>query len=195
MTHIFDAFISYSRADSKSFAIKLTEELSDRGLNIWLDLENIEDSVKWQNAIARGIESSDNFIFIIAPNSISSPYCYLEIEIALKYNKRIIPLLHLESEDFWNKLHPKIAEIQLIYFEEKTSYFLESLERLINSINKQKHYVLQHTKILLQALKWEGDQKHTNHLLTCEERQEAESWLKENFRDKNLPCEPTYLHC
>ncbi|MGV2389526.1 MAG UNVERIFIED_CONTAM: toll/interleukin-1 receptor domain-containing protein [Microcystis novacekii LVE1205-3] len=45
----------------------------------------------------RGIESSDNFLFIISPKSINSPYCSDEVEYAEKLNKRIIPYLTPKS--------------------------------------------------------------------------------------------------
>ena len=64
--NFFDIFISYGRADSISFARKLNEKLIEKGLNVWFDKENIEDTVKWQKAINHGIETSHNFIFIVA---------------------------------------------------------------------------------------------------------------------------------
>ncbi|MGK7872332.1 MAG: toll/interleukin-1 receptor domain-containing protein, partial [Xenococcaceae cyanobacterium] len=63
----FDVFISYGRADSKPFATKLNERLIAQGLNVWFDQDDIEDSVKWQKEIDKGIENTHNFIFIVAP--------------------------------------------------------------------------------------------------------------------------------
>ncbi|MGH2413220.1 MAG: toll/interleukin-1 receptor domain-containing protein, partial [Microcystaceae cyanobacterium] len=192
--NFFDAFISYGRADSKAFATKLSERLTAIGLNVWFDQEDIEDTVKWQKAIDRGIETTHNFIFIVAPHAVKSPYCLQEIELAVKYHKRLIPLLYIESKDCWAQLHPAIGEIQFIPFQEGSNNFEVSFNRLVSSIHKQEDYVYQHTKFLIQALEWEKNQKQTNYLLIGEERQEAEDWLKRRL-DGQFPCIPTDLHC
>lgn len=75
MGNFKDAFISYGRADSKAFALKLYERLTDQNLDIWFDFENIPLGVDFQNQIDDGIDKADNFLFIIAPHSINSPYC------------------------------------------------------------------------------------------------------------------------
>lgn len=79
MKTFFDAFISYGRADSLAFGRKLYERLREQGLNIWFDQNDIPLGVDFQNQIDDGIEKADNFLFIIAPHSINSPYCGKEI--------------------------------------------------------------------------------------------------------------------
>ena len=190
--NFFDVFISYGRADSINFARKLNEKLMKKGLKVWFDQEDIEDTVQWQKAIDYGIETSHNFIFIMAPHAVKSVYCRQEIELAVKYNKRLIPLLYI---DYWEGLHPEIAKVQGIPFQEEKNNFDQSFDRLINSIDKHKEYVYQHTDLLVQAWEWERNQKQTNYLLIGEERQKAEDWLKTKFSDKQSPCIPTDLHC
>ena len=90
-----DAFISYGRADSKAFATKLNEKLLAAGLNIWFDQDDIPLAVDFQEQINDGIEKAHNFLFIIAPHSINSPYCLKEIELAITLNKRLLLLLLL----------------------------------------------------------------------------------------------------
>ena len=41
MKNFFDVFISYGRADSKDFAVKLNERLIAQGLNVWFDQDDI----------------------------------------------------------------------------------------------------------------------------------------------------------
>ena len=142
MNQFCDAFISYGRADSKVFATKLHNRLVEQGLKVWFDQNDIPLGVDYQNQIDDGIEKAHNFIFIIAPHSINSPYCGKEIELAIKRNKRIIPLLHVEqitqetwqqrfpngtSEDWeaykakgkhtvFQNMHPTIGKINWVYF-------------------------------------------------------------------------------
>ena len=221
MKKFFDAFISYGRADSKAFAIKLNKRLAAQGLNVWFDQEDIPLAVDYQEQINRGIEQAHNFIFIIAPHSVNSEYCLKEINQAIQYNKRIIPLLHVEqisqetwllrnpnqTKDDWQKyqakglhssfpnMHPMISKINWVYCRENIDNFETSFKGIINALSKHQDYVEQHTKLLVKALDWLRNQKQTNYLLIGEERQAAEQWLKHRFTDEQQPCVPTDLHC
>ena len=105
MTGFQDVFISYGRADSKEFAKKLHERLTQQGLEVWFDFEDIPLGVDYQNQINQGVEKTHNFVFIISPHAVNSPYCAKEIELAVKFNKRIIPLMHVEeiSREIWRQ--------------------------------------------------------------------------------------------
>ncbi|MFB2837050.1 TIR domain-containing protein [Floridanema evergladense] len=221
MNNFCDAFISYGRADSKAFATKLHARLIEQGLRIWFDQNDIPLGVDFQNQIDDGIEKADNFLFIIAPHSINSPYCGKEIELAFKRHKRIIPLLHVEqiSRDTWQQrypngtdeeweaykakglhssfpnMHPGIGKINWVYFREGVDDFDKSLEGLLSIIARHKDYVHKHTFFLAKALEWERNQKLSRYLLVGEERQEAQEWLKVRFKGEQAPCTPTDLHC
>ncbi|NEO51989.1 MAG: TIR domain-containing protein [Okeania sp. SIO3B5] len=221
MLEYYNAFISYGRADSKSFATKLYEKLTENGLKIWFDQNDIPLGVDFQNQIDDGIIKADNFLFIIAPHSVNSPYCLKEIELAIKYNKRIIPLLHVEqiTYEIWQQrnpqgtleeweiyqqkgkhssfpnMHPEIGRINWVYFRENIDNFDKSLTDLIELFNRHQDYVKQHTKILVKGLDWEKNQKQTRYLLIGKERLQAEKWLKIKFTEEQPPCIPTDLHC
>lgn len=216
-----NGFISYGRADSKPFALKLYQHLTEYGLKIWFDFENIPLGVDFQNQIDDGIEKADNFLFIIAPHSINSPYCRKEIELAIKYHKRIIPLLHVEqiSRDTWQQrypqgtdadwdayqakglhssfpnMHPTIGKINWVYCREGIDDFEQSFSGLLELLARHKDYVHQHTYFLDKSLAWERQHKGSQHLLIGKERQQAEAWLKVRFKDEQPPCTPTDLHC
>lgn len=221
MNSFQDAFISYGRADSKAFAIKLYQHLTEYGLKIWFDQNDIPLGVDFQNQIDDGIEKADNFLFVIAPHSINSPYCRKEIELALKHHKRIIPLLHVEqiSRETWQQrnpkgtdaeweayqakglhssypnMHPAISKINWVYFREGIDDFERSLSGLLELFARHKDYVHQHTYFLNKALAWERQHKRSQYLLIGEERQQAKAWLKVRFKDEQPPCTPTDLHC
>jgi hypothetical protein len=221
MNSFCDAFISYGRADSKAFATKLHTRLLEQGFKVWFDQNDIPLGVDFQNQIDDGIEKAHNFLFIIAPHSINSPYCGKEIELALKRNKRIIPLLHVEqiSQETWQQrflngtteeweaykgkglhtsfqnMHPAIGKINWVYFREGIDDFETSFIGLIDLLRKNADYVEEHTHFLARALEWERHQKQTNCLLIGEEKQQAETWLRIRFKDEQPPCTPTDLHC
>lgn len=216
-----DAFISYGRADSKAFATKLHQRLLQAGKTVWFDQNDIPLGVDFQNQIDDGLEKSHNFLFIIAPHSINSPYCGKEIELALKRNKRIIPLLHVEqiTQETWQQrnpgrdlseweayqakglhssfpnMHPAIGKINWVYFREEIDDFETAFAGLLEIFDRHRPYVEQHTQLLAKALDWERNQCQSRYLLVGEERLEAEQWLKVRFKDEQPPCVPTDLHC
>ncbi len=221
MKNLFDAFISYGRADSKAFATKLHARLLEEGFNIWFDQNDIPLGVDFQNQIDDGIEKAHNFLFIIAPHSVNSPYCGKEIELAIKRNKRIIPLLHVMqiSEETWQQrnphgkpedwetykakglhesyqnMHPTIRKLNWVYFQEGINDFEKSFVGLLEIFERQKSYVYQHTDFLNKALEWKRNQQQSRYLLTGEEWQQAQTWLNVQFKDEQPPCVPTDEHC
>ncbi|GAB4201607.1 MAG: hypothetical protein Fur006_54280 [Coleofasciculaceae cyanobacterium] len=221
MNNFQDAFISYGRADSKIFATQLYARLIEKGFKVWFDQNDIPLGVDYQKQIDDGLEKSHNFLFIIAPHSINSPYCGLEIELALQRKKRIIPLLHVEqiTQETWQQrnpdrplsewedykakgkhssfpnMHPAIGKINWVYMREGIDDFEKSFAGLLEIFERDRDYVHQHTYLLAKALEWERNHHQSRYLLTGDERVKAETWLKFRFKEEQPPCEPTDLHC
>ncbi|NEQ51003.1 MAG: TIR domain-containing protein, partial [Leptolyngbya sp. SIO3F4] len=221
MNSLLDVFISYGRLDSKSFTAQLSERLVAEGLNVWVDFDNIPLGVDYQEHINQGIDTADNFLFIISPHSINSQYCQLELDLAIKRNKRIIPILHVEEIDFniwkernpdstaddWSEykaqgkqcsltnMHPLIEKINWVHFRENKDDFDQSFQGLLNIFQQQKDYIRLHTKLLIKALTWEEHQKQSRYLLTGEELQQAETWLTTRLYSERFSCTPTDLQC
>ena len=180
MNGFHDAFISYGRADSKGFATRLHEHLLKAGLKVWFDQNDIPLGVDFQNQIDDGIEKADNFLFIIAPHSIHSPYCRKEIDLAVQRNKRIIPLLHVEqiNQEIWQQrnpgrdlseweayqtkgLHssfsnmpPVIGKINWVYFREGIDDFETSLAGLLDLFFSSIARVAAKSKTNLLSISW-----------------------------------------
>ncbi|MEM9906185.1 MAG: TIR domain-containing protein [Cyanobacteria bacterium P01_D01_bin.44] len=215
-----DVFISYGRADSKQFAKQLSDRLVEAGLAVWFDFDDIPLGVDYQNQINDGIEKADNFLFIISPHSVNSAYCAKEIDLALKCNKRMIPLLHVETIGFdtWQQrnpgqgetdwqtyqekglhssfpnMHPEISKINWVYFREGLDDFETGIEGLQSILSRQQGYVRQHTQLLSDALRWQQHQRQASYLLTGEDRRAAQTWLTKTFEHEQPPCLPTNLH-
>jgi hypothetical protein len=51
MSNLFDAFISYGRADSLAFGRKLQARLLEQGVKVWFDQNDIPLGVDFQNQI------------------------------------------------------------------------------------------------------------------------------------------------
>lgn len=201
-----DAFISYGRRESKDFATRLHDALKAKGYHVWFDQNDIPLGVDFQNQIDEGIEKADAFIFIIAPHAVKSPYCLKEIELAVRLNKQIIPILHVEPTDCWDRMHPTIQRLNWIYMREEfvenvpldelkpLDDFEAGIQGLTELLNLHRDYVKKHTELLNLALDWERHQKNTQYLLVGKERQEAEQWLLHKFKNTQPPCRPTDLH-
>jgi WD40 repeat protein len=223
MIQFYDAFISYGRADSKDFATRLYERLTTLGYGVWFDQNDIPLGVDYQLEIDGGLERSHNFIFIMAPHSVNSPYCGLEVERAVLRNKRIIPLLHVDelpratwqqrnpqgTDEEWAeyqaqklhfgdvrnpRIHPLLGKINWIYGREGVDDFEAALAGIVSIIERHKDYVQQHTELLSRALVWEENQRRSQYLLVGQARERAEAWLKIRFQDEQSPCLPTELH-
>jgi len=218
MSNFYDVFISYGRADSKEFVKQLAEQLTAIGLKIWVDFHDIPPAVDWQEQINDGILSSHNFIFVLSPHAVNSPYCLKEINLAVEYHKRFIPLLHVEeiSQETWQQrnresslqdweeyqqqgkhsiypnMHPELGRINWIYCRENQENFPDSLTKLLQVIRLEADYVQQHTEILVQAVEWSKNLQQTNYLLVGEDRVKAESWLRVKF-ENHPPIIPTNL--
>ena len=65
-------FISYSRANA-AFARRLNEGLQVHGKSTWFDQESIAGGTDFQEEIYHGIESCDNFLFVLSAYSVESP--------------------------------------------------------------------------------------------------------------------------
>ncbi|MBT9311992.1 TIR domain-containing protein [Leptothoe kymatousa] len=219
INQFYDAFISYGRADSKAFATQLCQQLTDQGFQVWFDQNDIPLGVDFQAQINDGIEKSHNFIFIIAPHAVNSPYCAKEIALALKYNKRIIPILHVEeigystwkarnpqgSPDQWRgfkakgkhssfpNMHPEIGKINWIHGRESLDDWDAMITGLVELCHRHEDYVHQHTELLMRALAWERHQNQSSYLLMGEDRLRSQNWLLTEFSAEQPPCIPSLL--
>jgi WD40 repeat protein len=179
-----EVFVSYSRADS-DFARKLNEALQLQGKTTWFDQESIASGSDFQQEIYRGIESSDNFLFIISPRSVNSPYCADEVEYAQKLNKRFVTVLHRHVSA--QELHPALASIQWIDFNRHGGDFYPNFSELVRTLDTDREHVKSHTKWSQKAAEWEQEGKRDDLLLRGNNLEEAEKWLKQTVDKKPFP--------
>jgi hypothetical protein len=204
-----DIFISYGRAESKYFASQLYDLLTKKGYKVWFDQNDIPLAVDFQDQIDEGIEKSDNFIFVIAPHSIRSSYCKKEIELATKYSKRIIPILHIEpsGEMIEQFMHPSVSKRNWLYMRQNAiegkgqDQWVDIDEReqgekgLLSILESHKEYVRRHTELLHTALEWEKQYRNTRYLPFGDRQTESEKWLLTEFKDVQAPFLPSSIHC
>ncbi|MDM8558104.1 TIR domain-containing protein, partial [Candidatus Parabeggiatoa sp. HSG14] len=187
-----EVFISYSRKDADS-ARQLNTALQKSGKTTWFDQESIDTGADFKKEIFKGIESADNFLFILSPDAVESEYCEAEVNYAVSLGKRIITVLYRKTDP--NTMPKALRIIQWLDFSDSTQ-FETVFSELIRALEQQKEYVHQHTEILTHALHWQKNQKAVSHLLTGEARLDAKAWLLKKFQlPEKPPCQPAPLMC
>lgn len=169
-----DAFISYSRKD-KDFVKGLNEALLKNKFTTWIDWEDIPHTSKWWEEIKLGIEQSDNFIFVISPNSVASKYCKDEAEYAIKHRKRLAPILHRDGFDE-NLMLSALRDTHWLKFQ-PDDHFDQAVQTLVKALNTDLDYVKFHTQLLVKAIEWNREMRDESLLLRGKSLQQAEQWL------------------
>ncbi|MEO1289385.1 MAG: TIR domain-containing protein, partial [Chloroflexota bacterium] len=198
-----DVFISYSRKNS-DFARKLIDRLTLANKDSWVDWEGIPLSApNWWAEIKAGIESADNFIFIMTPDSMASIVCNMELDYAFELGKRVIPIVHetvaqqeafatiadyqpdesmtdrlsgKQPLDIANHNWQELSHINWTFFREDDD-FDDAFQTLLQTVETDLEYVKAHTRYLTRAQEWQRNQQRDDLLLFGEEIDYAEQWL------------------
>jgi formylglycine-generating enzyme required for sulfatase activity len=105
-----EVFISYARKD-EAFVRQLAKALSDVGVNVWLDVEDIPAGMKWSSAIQQGLDTAELLILVITPESMESVNVEDEWQYFIDEKKPIIPVLLSEA-----KVHFQLRRLQYLSF-------------------------------------------------------------------------------
>ena len=153
-------FISYSRKD-KLFVRKLNAAIDAADIDAWVDWEGIPLSSDWMAEITAAIEGGDAFVFVISPDSLKSQICQNELELGIKSNKKIIPVLYREPEKR-QKMHPKLASTNWVYMRPRKDDFKATIPQLVSAIQTDLGWVQQHTRLLERSTEWERKNKNNS---------------------------------
>lgn len=174
-----DIFISYRRAN-KDFTKQLDQALKAEGFEVWVDWEDIPPGAPDFTAeIQAGIEGADVFIPVLSPEFLESEYCLGELELALEYHKRVIPVIYNKFDR--THLPREVRSINWIYFcphVGDANEFDDAFPLLLEAIRADRQYITDHTRYLLRAREWEqAGKQNRSFLLHGNEIDEAERWL------------------
>ena len=186
-------FISYSRKD-KAFVQKLNDALDTAGVQAWVDWEGIELASDWMKTITDAIQGNDAFLFVISPDSLQSKICADELELGIKLNKKLIPILYRDPTQS-STMHEKLASTNWVYLRDSDN-FDGTIPKLIQSINTDLGWVRQHTRLLEQAMEWDEKSRNNSFLLNGTELEEAEHWMVQASGHANrqiVPIQADYI--
>ncbi len=176
-------FISYARRPDMQFAELLGTALREARLEPWIDAQNLPYGEDWRREISVAIKDSLSVIFLVSPESIASKYCIEELDLALVYGKKIIPLLRRPT-----KYIPESIK-NLHYLEVlDDSAFESKVSDLLVDLQTNKDWERLHIRLLNKSLDYKSAPKDNQHelLLSQYELSEAERWLQSaDTRDEN----------
>ena len=182
-----DVFISYSRKDI-AFARVLYDDLKAKGLDIWIDWQDIPPVAPWLDEVYQAIEEADTLVVLVSHTSVYSENCRLEIAHAEEHNKRMAPIV-LEDVDP-KALPPSVADLNWIFFREQDD-FQQSFDKLLKAIETDREWVRAHTRLLVRAREWDNKGRDNSFLLRGRDLREAEEWQAQAAGKEP---EPTSLH-
>ena len=90
--HQHTVFIAYARSDGPAVHT-IAERLRSRGIETRVDIEDLPIGVDWASTLKEFIRNADTILFVITPAAMKSQWCLTEVEFAVRFNKRILPVL------------------------------------------------------------------------------------------------------
>jgi WD40 repeat protein len=125
-------FISYSRRN-RTFAERLARDLSDAGLDVWVDFRQIHAGEMWEQEIYRGLERSEIVVVCLSPQAVASEWVRREVSIAREQEKFILPVMAIDAlTDL--RAQPDInwlLSVQYIEFEDRYEQAFPELLRAL----------------------------------------------------------------
>jgi hypothetical protein len=102
-TPYYSCFLSYSAQDA-AFVTKLVSDLSDAGVNCWLDTKDMRTGASIEQEIRRGLSSQDKLLLVLSQSSVRSRWVEEELRFALSLERErrgeIVFPLRLDSSVF-----------------------------------------------------------------------------------------------
>lgn len=123
-------FISYSRNDLE-IVDQFVSSLTQAGIDIWLDREDIKVGNSWRKEIVDAIDECDAFVFMMSSNSVASKNVHKEIILSQDSNKPIYVVM-LEVVRLPAEIRYQLAGLQFINFP--LLGFEKSTEQLITAL-------------------------------------------------------------
>lgn len=120
-------FISYTSGDRK-FVNRLAADLRRRRIKVWFD-ERLRIGDKRQKVITRAIETTDNFVLIMSPESVTSRQVLNELATAFAKQKRVLPLMCQPCQP------PAQINNQIHHLDLGPAHYQAGLEQLVEVIN------------------------------------------------------------
>jgi serine/threonine protein kinase len=125
-------FVSYSRRDAAQVE-PLVRSLQVRGINVWIDRQDIQPGQAWAREIVRGLRSARVFLLFCSKNSMSSDNVQNEVYLANQERKPIVAAL-LDDSPFSDDVALFLTKAQhLDVRQPDADIFLRDVTSLLNA--------------------------------------------------------------
>ena len=115
-----NVFISYSR-DDLGFSDQLDMALGLTGFGTTIDRHGVFGGEDWKTRLVNLIRDANTVAFVLSPSSARSEICAWEVGEAIRFGKRIIPVLCRPLDGA--SPPPQLADLDYIFPESVTSGF------------------------------------------------------------------------
>ena len=102
-------------------------------------------------------------------HSVDSEICTLEIEHAVKHNKRLVPVVWKDADD----VDQSMSAHNWVFLREEDD-FEANFELLIDVLDTDLEYAKEHTRLLTRAIEWDQDNRTRGLALDKQELQPTE---------------------
>jgi len=133
----YDIFLSYRREGGETTAILIRDRLTEKGYNVFLDIENL-NAGSFNTKLLDVIDNCKDFVLICSKGALdrcNNPDDWVRLEIAYAFakEKNIIPIM-LRGFEWPAEIPSEIAglEYQNGVAAEKNEYFDAAIDRLID---------------------------------------------------------------
>ena len=109
-----------------------------------------------------------------------------ELEVALKYGKKIIPLASRNGAGLDELMHPEIQKLNWFYFDSERK-FQHGFTELLKTTSTDPGYLEANTKWLQKAVEWDSHDKNRDFLLGETETILAEAWINDAIEKQKSP--------
>lgn len=176
------AFLSYDRP-SRNFVASLASDLQDKRILVRGDWQ-IAAGEDWGERVADLIRRSDIFIFLLTPASVRSSSCLQELNLALSWQKKILPVIREQpAADILVGLPDVLAKKHWVFARSEDD-LSDAIASIVTAVQTDFELTAAHTRLTVSADAWE---KRTGDLLRGTYLDGAQSLLKEMDRRKPLP--------
>lgn len=173
-----DIFIAYSPQDD-FFAKRLEKAIIKLGRDPWIDTQDLPPGMKsdqpeaWQY-IHTGIKNADVFVFLLSPASIASKRNQRELELAVQYQKRLIPILYQPV---------KPDQVPRAFHDKKITWIFTPPDDPTANVEEIATTILHihiHQRLLIKATEWDNKRRHRDLLLYGTDLAAVKQWFEEN---------------
>ncbi len=153
---------------------RLHDALVAREYQVWVDWEDIPPSAEWFEEIRAGVRDADGFVFVISPDSVASEVCTRELEHAFDQNKRVVPVVCRDPGGV--NVPERAAALNWVFLRDSDD-FDAGFQALVTALETDLDHVRVHTRLGVQADRWESSGRDASQLLRGSDLAAAEAWL------------------